>query len=233
MHACPQCQSDRLVNNGSVAGKPKKLCKRCGFQFTRTTPRGKPLTTKINAVLFYLSGISMHRIAFLLRVSAQSVLNWIRTFAKAHEEKPEPAGKTIVLQLDEMWHYLKRKRQKLWIWKALDHDTGQLLDWECGRRDKATLEKLVDRLAQWDVKLYCTDQWGTYASVIPQDTRMQSQAMTHAIERPPGRQRHGFGRFKRKSIMVSKSKEMVDLTTALFAKFWVNGNQDKLISLLD
>ena len=86
MHACPQCQSDRLVNNGSVAGKPKKLCKRCGFQFTRTTPRGKPLTTKINAVLFYLSGISMHRIAFLLRVSAQSVLNWIRTFAKAHED---------------------------------------------------------------------------------------------------------------------------------------------------
>jgi hypothetical protein len=33
MHVCPQCQSDRLVNNGSVAGKPKKLCKQCGFQF--------------------------------------------------------------------------------------------------------------------------------------------------------------------------------------------------------
>jgi transposase-like protein len=124
MHACPQCQSDWLANNGSVAGKPEKPCKRCGFQFTCTTSRGKPLTTKIKAALFYLGGISMHRIAFLLRVSTQSVLNWIRTFAKAHEEKPEPAGKTIVLQLDEMWHYLKRKRQKLWIWKALDHDSG-------------------------------------------------------------------------------------------------------------
>jgi insertion element IS1 protein InsB len=232
MQACPQCQSDRLVNNGSVAGKPKKLCTRCGFQFTRTTPRGKPLTTKINAVLFYLSGLSMHRIAFLLRVSAQSVLNWIRTFAKAHEEKPEPAGKTIVLQLEEMWHYLKRKRQKLWIWKALDHDSGQLLDWECGRRDKVTLKKLVDRLAQWDVKLYGTDQWGTYASVIPQDTLLQSKATTPAMERHHGRQRHGFGRFKRKSIIVSKSTEMVDLTMALFARFWVNGNQDELMSLL-
>jgi hypothetical protein len=41
--------------------------------------------------------------------------------------------------LDEMWHYLKQKRRKVWIWKALDRDTGQLLDWECGRRDKATL----------------------------------------------------------------------------------------------
>jgi insertion element IS1 protein InsB len=194
MHACPQCQSDRLVNNGSVAGKPKKLCKRCGFQCTHITPRGKPLTTKINAILFYLSGISMNRIAFLLRVSAPSVLNWIRTFAKAHEEKPEPTGKTIVLELDEMWHYLKKKRQKLWIWKALDRDTGQLLDWECGRRDKAMLKKLVDRLAQWDVKLYCTDQWVTYASVIPQDKLVQSKATTHAIERNHCRQRHWFGR---------------------------------------
>jgi hypothetical protein len=55
---------------------------------------------KINAVLWYLSGISMNRIAFLLQVSVQAVLNWIRTFAKAHEEKPEPTGKTIVLELD-------------------------------------------------------------------------------------------------------------------------------------
>ena len=67
MHVCPKCQSDRVIKNGSAAGKPKKQCKQCGYQFTRTTPRGKPLTTKINAVLFYLSGISMNRIAFLLR----------------------------------------------------------------------------------------------------------------------------------------------------------------------
>jgi hypothetical protein len=103
MQVCPQCQSDRLVNNDSTAGKPKRQCQQCGYQFTRTTPRGKPLTTKINAVLLYLSGISMNRIAFL-------------------------------------------------------------------------------------------------------------------------RQRHWFGRFKCKSIIVSKSKEMVDLTMTLFARFWVNGN---------
>jgi len=75
MHACPKCRSDRLVNNGSAAGKPKKLCPQCEYQFTRTTPRGKPLTMKINAVLWYLSGVSMNGIGFLLRVSAQSVLN--------------------------------------------------------------------------------------------------------------------------------------------------------------
>ena len=232
MCVCPQCQSDRLVHHGSAAGKPKKRCQQCGYQFTRIIPRGKPLKTKINAVLLYLSGLSMHRIAFLVRVSAQSVLNWIRAFATAYYEKPEPTGSTIVLELDEMWHYVKKKCQKLWIWKALDQETGQLLDWECGRRAKATLKKMVDRLAPWDVKIYCTDQWGTYASVIPQDKLVQSKAATHDIERNHGRQRPWFGRFKRKSMIVSKSTEMVDLTMALFARFWVNGNQNELLSLL-
>jgi transposase len=124
VHACPKCQSDRVIHNGSAAGKPKRQCKQCGDQFTRTTPRGKPLATKINALLWYLSGVSMNRAAFLLRVSAQAVLNWIRTFAMEHYAKPEPTGKTIVLQLDEMWHSLKKKRQKLWIWKALDPGYG-------------------------------------------------------------------------------------------------------------
>ena len=29
--------------------------------------------------------------------------------------------------------------------------------WECGPRDAATLKKLVDRLAHWEVTFYCTD----------------------------------------------------------------------------
>ncbi len=53
-------------------------------------------------MLWYLSGMSMNRIAFLLRVSAQAVLTWIKALAKDYYEKPEPTGRTIVLQRDEM-----------------------------------------------------------------------------------------------------------------------------------
>jgi insertion element IS1 protein InsB len=82
------------------------------------------------------------------------------------------------------------------------------------------------------VQGYCTDKWRTYASIIPQDQLIQSKATTHGIERHHCRQRHWFGRFKRKSIIISTCKALVDLTMALFAKFWVNGNQDELLSLL-
>jgi insertion element IS1 protein InsB len=197
------------------------------ISLTRITPRGKPLATQSNAVLLSLSGMSRNRIAFLLQGSAQAVLTWIRTCAKQDQQKPEPTGKTIILALDAMGHDLKKKRHKLRSWQALDQDTGQLLEWEWGRRDKATLEKRGDRLAQGEVRLYCTDQWATYASVLPQAKRVQSKATTYDIERKHCRQRHWFGRFKRKSIIVSKSTEMVDLTMALFATFWVPGNQNE------
>ena len=82
----------------------------------------------------------MNALAKMFGVWASTILTWIRHYAADHAEKPAPSGKAIVLEIDAMWHFLKKKRRKLWIWKALDRDTGRLLDWECGRRDAATLK---------------------------------------------------------------------------------------------
>src|SRR5689334_12124006 len=51
----------------------------------------------------------------------------------------------------------KKKTDKLWVWKARDRATGRLIDWELGGRDAATLERLLERLKRWGVRLYCTD----------------------------------------------------------------------------
>src|ERR1700722_301019 len=57
------------------------------------------------------------------------------------------------------------KTQKLWIWKAMDSNTGELLDWECGDRSKGTLKRMLNRLKIWDVQFYCTDEWEAYRSL--------------------------------------------------------------------
>ena len=119
---------------------------------------------------------------------------------------------------------LSKKKRKLWIWKVLCRDTGQLIAWECGHRDKATLKRLLQKLSGWSVKLYFTDDWHPYKAVIPPHLLVQSKKETHRIERNNNLMRHWFGRFKRKSIIVSKSEQMVDLTIALFARFRVNGS---------
>ena len=128
--------------------------------------RGAPPEQKRLAVVLYCHGISINAISKLFAVHVSWVLKWIR-FAKTYAQKPQlPNTETVILELDEMWHYLGNKKNKLWIWKALDRNTGHLMDWECGGRDKATLEKLTKRLASLNVEMYY-DKWQGYESVLP------------------------------------------------------------------
>ena len=115
-----------------------------------------------------------------------------------------------------------KKTQKLWLWKVLDSVTGQLLEWECGDRSTATLIRLYARIKHWNVDFFCTDEFAPYAKILPKDKLVMSKALTIGIEQNNGRQRHWFKRFGRKSIVVSKSREMVDLTIFLFAAIHVN-----------
>ena len=65
---------------------------------------------KVTAVLLYISGLSMNRTAKLLGVSTPSVQAWIEQFAQVYAQKPAPEGRAVVIELDEMWHHLKRSR---------------------------------------------------------------------------------------------------------------------------
>jgi insertion element IS1 protein InsB len=65
---------------------------------------------------------------------------------------------------------------------------------------------------------------------IPEERWVTGKSGTVGIERNKGRQRHGFARFKRKSIVVSKSLHMVDLTMALFVRFHVNGAKEDIVT---
>jgi transposase-like protein len=106
---CKGCGSEEQVKNGFMRGKQRYLCKGCGLNFTDTPPRGMPLRMKVEAVLLYLSGVSMNRTARLLGVSTPTVQAWIERFAEVYARKPEPEGRAVVVELDEMWHYLKKR----------------------------------------------------------------------------------------------------------------------------
>ena len=77
--------------------------------------RGRPLAEKAFTVFLYCHGLSMNAIAKMLHASPSTILEWIRNFGGEHAKPPEPheTAKTVVLELDEMWHYLKKKEQTL------------------------------------------------------------------------------------------------------------------------
>ena len=119
--------------------------------------------------------------------------------------------------------FSEKKSPKLWIWKAYCRHTRWLLDWECGDRDYATCHRLITRLQRWSVQCFYADHGEVYPKTVGTTVPLvQSKAETHGVERNNAIQRHWFARFRRKSLVVSKSKQMVDLTMAMYAAFHFN-----------
>jgi insertion element IS1 protein InsB len=106
------------------------------------------------------------------------------------------------------------------------------VDWECGGRDRATLKRLLRRVRRWKARLYCADGWEAYAELLPVGQLYVGKDETHGIERDHARQRHWLARFRRRSIVVSKSVRMVDASIALFAAFAGNDKIQILLSML-
>jgi insertion element IS1 protein InsB len=160
-------------------------------------------------------------VAHLLGTTAQSVLRWACGYVDRCCTKPPP-GEAVVIELDEMWHFLQRKDNKVWIWKAFDRATGRLVDWECGDRDERTFRRLFERLARWKVRLFCSDSYGVYPLVLAVGGHYQGKGETVALERNNGQQRHWTAALRRRSIVVSKSLAMIERRVALFAHLHVN-----------
>src|ERR1700723_2952993 len=106
MH-CPKCGSVSFWKNGSLRGRKRYKCRDCGCQFTQSHKHGRPLRDHYFALTLYLSGLSMHATARLVGVSAQTVLRWVRELAK-ETPLPEPDGKVTEVEIDEMWHFIKK-----------------------------------------------------------------------------------------------------------------------------
>ena len=107
---CKRCGASRYVKRGKVRGLQRYLCKECGCNFTNTAARGKPASMKALAILLYSMGnASFGMIGRLLGVSDVAVLKWVRAEAQSIPE-PKVDSDLLVVTLDEMWHYVQKKR---------------------------------------------------------------------------------------------------------------------------
>ena len=112
--ACKGCGGADLCKNGIVRGNQRYLCKSCGMNFTNTPARGKPAAMKDMALAMHtIGGMSFCGIGKILGVSDVSVLNWVRAKAKTLPDVPPPApsGRGTPVVLDEMWHFVKKRRE--------------------------------------------------------------------------------------------------------------------------
>jgi hypothetical protein len=106
------------VKNGNHRGSQRYKCKDCGKQFNEEL-KGLPSGLREQGILLYMLGLSMRTIADWAGVAPSTVLYWVRTFALKVYEKPKPESGAVVIELDEMWHFLHSKKQRFGYGKPI------------------------------------------------------------------------------------------------------------------
>lgn len=111
---CKRCGSDDTIKNGTVRGKQRWNCKGCGLNFVAGDERGswreeRYRKQKALAVLLVCVGLSYKAAGRVVGVVRNTVYEWFKAFA-GKIDPPVPEGELDVVEMDEMWHFLQKKR---------------------------------------------------------------------------------------------------------------------------
>ena len=132
---CPKCHSEERVKNGHALGKPRYKCKGCGCNYTQSHKRGVCLEIKLQALRLYLEGTGLRSIGRILKVSNVTVLYWIRDFGKSikayvQAELPDDIREIEIVEMDEMWHFTKKKNTSFGSGLQLTEPPKKSLDFQ-------------------------------------------------------------------------------------------------------
>jgi IS1 family transposase/ankyrin repeat protein/transposase-like protein len=216
MESCTHCQSTKLIKYGKTSWNNQRYKgKSCGKVLNKPKEkRGKPQAVKDRVILLYtMFSASFRSICKLLNVSSVSVLKWVRAYANTLDRPQIPPPSSGVV-LDEMWHFVNGKSNKVWLWKAYCLETKRTFAWKIGARDAATLRDFINEIGI-EERDFVTDNYETYNELIPEIHHFVGKDITFPIEQDNSNTRHYIGRFRRKSKITSRNVTMVDLSLLL------------------
>ena len=88
-----------------------------------------------------------------------------------------------VVELDEMWSFVKSRNNEIWIWLALEVNSRKVIGYAVGDRSVYTFKRLWDGLDEIKRKaVFFTDRWDAY-NLIPYKQRIIRKGKTNHIER--------------------------------------------------
>jgi IS1 family transposase len=64
------------------------------------------------------------------------------------------------------------KKNKTWLWTAVDHFRTGILGWVLGDHSAKTFKPLWDVVNQWKCYFYVTDGWKIYPMFIPDENQI-------------------------------------------------------------
>ena len=93
----------------------------------------------------------------------------------------------------------------------MDNINNKTIGWVIGGRNAKTFRRLYEKL-KGKVKHYYTDDWKVYRKIIPAEKLTQGKKYTTGIEQNNSNIRHYLSRMTRRTKVVTKSIEMLNIT---------------------
>ena len=121
MPKCKSCGSDKATKNGIVGGRQRYRCKECGCNFREGDGRTneKVAAKKALCILLYAMAKGSYRmIGRILNIDHTLVYRWIREFGESLPEA-EVSGEITQMEFDEMWHFIRSKKENFGFSKPL------------------------------------------------------------------------------------------------------------------
>jgi IS1 family transposase/transposase-like protein len=214
---CPSCGSDNIIKNGCIHNKNQKYeCKTCNRQFVET-PRNIKISKETCDLIdrLLLEKIPLAGILRVVGVSKPWLQNYVNnkydSIPKEVKIQNKKKGR-LTIQCDEMWSFVDNKKNKVWIWLAIDVDSREIVGCHAGNRDEQGAEGLWKSLPPLyrQCAVCYTDFWAAYEEIFPSKRHRpvdKKSGKTCYIERFNCTMRQRVSRLVRKTLSFSKKFE--------------------------
>lgn len=226
---CPRCSSSAVKKNGHAksSGKQNNYCNSCHRNFV-DNPKKKYITEEIKTQIrkSFLERPSYRGICRIFDVSMSWLMNF---FIKETDNMPSNLNfneglvhelneldnnkdPVIYIQVDELCSHVKRRKDKVWVWIAIDNETKMIIAFYVGDRSNKSCKKLWNNIPEsYRKNLYAfTDHYACYKSVIPAKQHCpvdKGTGLTNTVERFNNVLRQRLSRLVRETLSFSKIKE--------------------------
>jgi insertion element IS1 protein InsB len=219
--SCHHCHSSHTIRHGYTRkGKQRYRCHTCARSFVRDPGTAAYDPARKEEILrAYHERASLRGLSRIFGVSRNTVTRWLKkadslppleqTLAPAAQREEE------VLELDEVWSFVRQRKNKRWIWLALCRRTRQEVAYAIGNRGGETCRLLWERVPEsYRRGILYSDFWESYQKVLPEDQHQpmgKSSGQTNHVERWNCTLRQRLGGFVRKTLSFSKSEAMHEI----------------------
>ena len=165
---CPDCGCQHIRKNGHRRGKQNYICVLCSRQFIEPSHPGVYSDdVKRLCLRMYVNGMGSRGIARVTGITHPTIINWIKHTGERLPDALDPEQLPQVGEIDELETFVGYKKNKVWLWIALDHFPPGILGGVVGNHSADTFQPLWQAIAFWQCYFWVTDSNGVDSRLYP------------------------------------------------------------------